>query len=222
VCGALCRVALRVEAFPHAAKPTNERTRADSFLVFLLSFSLYPRRLVIFPSSNRLFIVRLSFVHSTMHSPINESSTHSTPTIYARFARAVGTNNTYLSIYESNSSDNTPTLLTTLSASLTTLGIRHRIISEKTGGRSWPHGASEARIAYLAKARNRALEPLSSEDPEVRLPDGEGWEEGKVVFLNDVVFEAEQVVQLLESRVEGEEDEEYDLACGVDFGWSGE
>lgn len=42
------------------------------------------------------------------------------------------------------------------------------------------------------------------------------------MFLNDVVFEAEQVVRLLESRVEGEEDEEYDLACGVDFGWSGE
>lgn len=148
--------------------------------------------------------------------PSLESSQNSFP---LRRVSTVGKDETYLSIYESNSSDNTPQLLTALSTDLTTRGIRHRIISEQTGGRSWPHGASEARIAYLAAARNRALEPLSSPDREVRLE--AAWARGRVVFLNDVVFEAGQVVTLLGSRVEGME-EGYDVACGMDFGWSGE
>ncbi|GHJ89605.1 hypothetical protein NliqN6_6007 [Naganishia liquefaciens] len=125
----------------------------------------------------------------------------------------LGKNTTYLSIYESNSSDSTSALLTSFASHLTSLGIPHRIITEQTSDRQWPHNASAKRIAYLARARNRALEPLRSGDAP-------GWERGKVVFLNDVVFEAWQVVDLLDSRIEGQEGE-YDLACGMDYGWSG-
>lgn len=44
------------------------------------------------------------------------------------------------------------------------------------------------------------------------------------MFLNDVVFEARQVVELLHSRLESDVDAAaggYDLACGMDYGWSG-
>lgn len=167
------------------------------------------------------------------HPPRSPTTTSRLPTHHPAPPRpTVGKNTTYLSIYESNSSDATPHLLALLSSSLTSQGIAHRIISERTPGRHWPHSASAERIAYLAHARNRALEPLASEDPEVRVLAGTAWEEeGKVVFLNDVVFEARQVVELLESRLEGELESEvdaggggaggYDLACGMDYGWSG-
>jgi hypothetical protein len=46
-----------------------------------------------------------------------------------------------------------------------------------------------------------------------------------VLFLNDVVFGWRSVVELLNTRLEGAEgvdgEGDYDLACAVDFGWSG-
>lgn len=133
----------------------------------------------------------------------------------------VGPENMFLSIYESNSDDTTPQLLDAFRATLDSLAIPHRIISERTTTRHWPYNSSPERIAYLASARNKALEPLASLDPEVRLGNTDEWARGKVVFLNDVVFMWQDVVELLNTRMEGQE-EEYDLACAMDFGWSGE
>lgn len=172
----------------------------------------------------------------------------------------VGPQNTYLSIYESNSHDSTPHLLTAFSTRLTSLSIAHRITTAKTDTRHWPHKASAARIAYLAEARNAALEPLASPEAARRM---DGWDEwmaddegngrgGRVVFLNDVVFDWHAVVDLLETRLPdddalpdgtqrnvveagldedaaggnttrrpGKAEPEYDLACAMDFGWSG-
>lgn len=145
--------------------------------------------------------------------------------IILRSAPIVGANRTYLSIYESNSADATPQLLHSFSATLDRLSIPHRIITDKTTTRHWPHGASEERIAYLAAARNKALEPLASSDPTIRLEDYEEWGNGRVLFLNDVVFGWRSVVELLNTRLEGAEgvdgEGDYDLACAVDFGWSG-
>lgn len=179
---------------------------------------------------------------------------HLSSRICSRPFPTVGHENIYISIYESNSQDTTPSLLHTFSTHLTNISIPHRIITDRTSTRHWPHKASDARIAYLAAARNAALEPLASSDPTIRLPDAQGWHEAKVLFLNDVVFDWESVVDLLETRLpDGEDDGEtsdhtgtaarntslsdseqseqnsthastrqgYDLACAMDFGWSG-
>lgn len=185
---------------------------------------------------------------------------------------AVGPDNTYISIYESNSADRTPRLLTLFASHLDTLGIPHRVVTAKTGTRHWPHKASAERIAYLAEARNAALEPISSSDERKRMEaweewmdsDGNGGKRARVVFLNDVVFDWRGVIDLLETRLERDDAEDsdddgsrsavpddvvggvpseddglamvanttrrnssrneergYDLACAMDFGWSG-
>ncbi|KAJ9092210.1 hypothetical protein QFC21_006956 [Naganishia friedmannii] len=143
----------------------------------------------------------------------------------------LGADRTYLSIYESNSVDATPQLLHAFSRTLDSLNIPHRIITDKTTTRHWPHGASEERIAYLAAARNKALEPLASPDASLRLDDYEAWGQGRVLFLNDVIFGWRDAIELLATRLEGEPDGaqqnkvegegDYDLACAMDFGWSG-
>lgn len=48
------------------------------------------------------------------------------------------------------------------------------------------------------------------------------WQEyTKVIFLNDIVFRWQDIVKLIATRVEGEEDKEYDMACAMDFSYSG-
>ena len=65
------------------------------------------------------------------------------------------------------------------------------------------------RIAYLAEVRNQALEPLN-DDPHV--------EYDKILFLNDIIFDPVDAVQLLFSTNMDETGRaSYDAACGVDF-----
>lgn len=111
--------------------------------------------------------------------------------------------------------DRTKELLGTLGDSLTSLNISHRIVTEQdTADRRWPYGTSPERIDYLAAARNRAMEPLQNDSETLRL---DNWAEyDKVVFLNDIWFEWQDVYRLLGLR-----DGDFDLACGVDFGASG-
>lgn len=132
----------------------------------------------------------------------------------------MGPERTFVSIYESNSVDRTPQLLKDLGELLSTSGVQHRIISDVTE-RWWPYGTSPERIGLLADARNRALEPLQSPSPDVRLPNY--GEFTKVLFLNDVVFSYDAAIRLLATSLDDEEGEDgYDLACGMDFGVSGE
>lgn len=60
---------------------------------------------------------------------------------------------------------------------------------------------NNARIQFLSDTRNRALEPLVQFG---------GYD--RVVFSNDVFFEAESVVELLETK-----GGDYDMACGLDL-----
>lgn len=147
---------------------------------------------------------------------------------------AVGINNTYISIYESNSKDQTKRLLSQFNQTLFKHNIPHRLLSEddppftSTGpssrpARWWPYGTAPERIAYLSAARNLAMAPIQSSDPAVRVPD---WEDfTKVIFLNDVYFSHEGVMRLINTRMtdgDGEGKADYDLACAMDYGWSGE
>lgn len=140
-----------------------------------------------------------------------------------------------MSIYESNSVDKTKTYLETLNHTLSNLHIDHRIIATSDDRRWWPYGTSPERIQYLAQARNKVLDPLQSPDPAVRLENYQDFD--KVIFINDVLFQWEDLVRLIATRVRKDDDvkavgegadkdddvyaDEYDMACGIDFGTSG-
>lgn len=132
----------------------------------------------------------------------------------------MGRHNLFLSIYESNSSDGTQNFLNGFRSSLTDLDVRYRILSvDNDPGSQWPYGTSPERIQFLAHARNMAIEPLQSQDDSIRLLD---WQEfTKVIFLNDIQFRWQDIVSLIATRIKGEEDLAYDLACSMDFGSSG-
>lgn len=102
---------------------------------------------------------------------------------------------------------------------MTNLDLNHRILSvQDDPGGQWPYGTAPERIQFLAHARNMALEPLQSPDNSIRIPN---WQEyTKVIFLNDIVFRWQDIVNLIATRVEGEE-EGYDMACAMDYGSSG-
>jgi hypothetical protein len=59
------------------------------------------------------------------------------------------------------------------------------------------------------------LEPIASTDEADRLADYEKWKDGRVVFLNDIVFEWQDVVKLLDARTD--DGHIFDLICGMDF-----
>ncbi|KAI1105526.1 glycosyltransferase family 69 protein [Jackrogersella minutella] len=61
------------------------------------------------------------------------------------------------------------------------------------------------RISYLAKVRNQAMEPLKQLQSEGRKFD-------KVLWLNDVVFDVEDIVTLFNTR-----DNNYAAACSMDY-----
>jgi hypothetical protein len=107
------------------------------------------------------------------------------------------------------------------SQKLTHANIPHRFVSETDDKRHWPYSTSQERIQYLADARNKAMEPLQSEDDSVRLPDYNEFT--RVVFINDVIYKWESVVRLIATRMDEDESKagEYDLACGLDFAISG-
>lgn len=143
----------------------------------------------------------------------------------------LGHDRVFISIYESNSRDSTPNLLTTFAHRLQTLSISHRILTGSSTPRDWPYGTSPERIQFLADARNTALEPLQSGDESVRLKDWQTYT--KVIFLNDVYYDWRAIARLLSTKLpvkrrpEGTRADErargvdYDLVCGIDFGSSG-
>ncbi|WVR03663.1 hypothetical protein IAU60_000658 [Kwoniella sp. DSM 27419] len=131
----------------------------------------------------------------------------------------LGRENTFVSIYESNSRDNTKTLLSVLNNTLSNLSINHRIITADDDKHSWPYPTSRERIAYLATARNKALEPIQSADDSVRIGD---WQEyTRLLFLNDVWYNWQSMARLLDTRIGDEEVPDYDQACAFDFSTSG-
>lgn len=65
------------------------------------------------------------------------------------------------------------------------------------------------RIAFLAEVRNRALRPLEA-DPLMRFD--------KLLFINDVIFDPIDAVQLLFStNIDASGRAQYGAACAVDF-----
>ncbi|KAJ6589619.1 cryptococcal mannosyltransferase 1-domain-containing protein [Mycena capillaripes] len=115
----------------------------------------------------------------------------------------LGPDHVFVSIVESYSSDDTPALLHDFDATLQTMGVSRRILTQDTSiPRPASMGTAPPRIEFLAAVRNLAIEPL------VTLG---GYD--RVLFTNDVFVEAESIVELLNTR-----GGDYDMACGMDFG----
>lgn len=124
----------------------------------------------------------------------------------------LGPEHVFLSIYENDSGDEAMAALADFE---TQVPCEHTIIAEPhldvTALRQimLPNGEHKVkRIEYLAEVRNRALKPL--ETARLRFD--------KVLYLNDVMFHAEEAAQLLfstNSGIDGRAD--YRAACAIDF-----
>eukprot|EP00474_Spongospora_subterranea_P000790 CRZ01248.1 hypothetical protein [Spongospora subterranea] len=114
----------------------------------------------------------------------------------------------FVSIYENGSHDSTPALLNKAKQRLRAQDIPHRVLNERIP--SWrslkklqkPENEEEVefRIKFMAKCRNKALEPLAEHDFDT------------IVFLNDVIFDAHDAVRLVLT-----DGMQYDTVCGMDF-----
>ena len=108
--------------------------------------------------------------------------------------------NVYFSLYESGSWDDTKGALRELDERLEKLGVERRVVLEETthvdeisrtpwvGEEGWvvtPRGRKELRrIPFLARARNRVLEPLF----ELQAGGVRNGSFDRLLFLNDVIF----------------------------------
>ncbi|CCM01092.1 uncharacterized protein FIBRA_03140 [Fibroporia radiculosa] len=113
----------------------------------------------------------------------------------------LGTQNVFVSIVESSSTDRSPELLSDFATKLSDMGVAHRVLVRddtivKPGDLSFNN-----RINFLAAIRNRVMEPLV-----------ENGGYSRVLFSNDVYVEPESVIELLETA-----DGQYDMACAMDF-----
>lgn len=132
-----------------------------------------------------------------------------------------GSNNTFVSVYESGSWDDSKGALRDLQEKLKAVDARHKVVLDDTThedeitqgpgarGDGWidtPRGKKELRrIPYLSRLRNLSLKPLEELAEE-------GIYFDKILFLNDVVFTLEDTLTLLNTN-----SGLYAAACSLDF-----
>ncbi|KAI4261721.1 MAG: hypothetical protein L6R42_003084 [Xanthoria sp. 1 TBL-2021] len=125
----------------------------------------------------------------------------------------LGKENVFLSIYENDAGQKAEDALSNFKARVPCVNeiIFERHLPLNTVPKVvMPDGSERTkRIAYLAEVRNRALRPLRTKEA-VRYD--------KLLFLNDVVFDPIEAVQLLFStNTDGHGKSSYLAACAVDF-----
>ena len=125
-----------------------------------------------------------------------------------QLTKELGPSNVYVSIYENDSKDLTPTLLHKLDGNLRKLGVRTKIVTAKRSEQE----SRKNRIERLSAYRNLAMAPLNDE-LHGKL-DGIPFE--KVIWINDILFESSTVHQLLNT-----EGGQFDQACAMDYCWLG-
>ncbi|WWC85998.1 uncharacterized protein L201_000869 [Kwoniella dendrophila CBS 6074] len=162
------------------------------------------------------------FIAANMHN--NESVLSEWSAQLIKLIFHLGRENTYVSIYESNSNDSTKNLLKVLNNTLENLSIDHRIILDEDNKHWWPYGTAVERIDYLANARNIALKPIQSKNPDKRLHNYQDFT--KIIFLNDIWFNYIDLVNLINTTYTDEKGEtskfgDYDQVCAMDYGSSG-
>ncbi|TKA23915.1 hypothetical protein B0A50_06420 [Salinomyces thailandicus] len=159
---------------------------------------------------------------------------HWAPAI-AQLARDLGPDNVFFSIYESGSFDDTKGVLELLKEDLDQAGVGHKVVLDETTHQdevesapaetgwiqmpmqkyyrqNWTDWFSlekdtwvPRRIPYLARLRNLVMEPL------YELQEA-GQKFDRVLWLNDVVFNSDDVRRLLQTR-----SGDYAAACALDF-----
>ncbi|KAI0008866.1 cryptococcal mannosyltransferase 1-domain-containing protein [Xylariaceae sp. FL0662B] len=139
----------------------------------------------------------------------------------------LGAENVHVSAIESGSQDESKEALMELKAGLderrvsntVSLGMTVWEQLDEIETRPPPHGGREPgwiwnaaerqfemrRIPYLARVRNQAMEPLEQLEDEGRVFD-------KILWLNDVVFDTEDIVTLFDTR-----GGDYAAACSMDY-----
>ncbi|KAJ7762328.1 cryptococcal mannosyltransferase 1-domain-containing protein [Mycena maculata] len=114
----------------------------------------------------------------------------------------IGTENVFVSIVESNSWDGTAEMLDEWKSTLDGMGVQHLIRTrDKTIPRPPDMSTGIPRIEFLSATRNLALEPLVERG---------GYD--IVLFSNDILIEADSVIELLKTK-----DGEWDMVCGLDL-----
>jgi hypothetical protein len=124
----------------------------------------------------------------------------------------LGPENVYLSIYENDSGTEARQTLSSFKSKVPcnhTLTFEEHLSMDSIRHVRLVDGTERVkRIEYLAEVRNRALRPL--ETAQVKFD--------KLLYLNDVVFHAEDVIQLLFSTNQDQDGStNYRAACAVDF-----
>jgi alpha-1,3-mannosyltransferase len=121
-------------------------------------------------------------------------------------AKAVGEDNIFISIYESNSNDKTKEMLTRFEADLTRQKVPHHIEMASTHDHIGVEG-NYNRIDFLAKLRNKVYDALDVQP-------GASYKSrvNRVLWLNDILFDSASALDLLNTN-EGR----YDVACGLDY-----
>ncbi|CAK5268212.1 unnamed protein product [Mycena citricolor] len=118
----------------------------------------------------------------------------------------LGPDNVFVSIVESNSGDETATLLEAFDGTLASMGVSRSVLTRDTSiPRPQSMETKTPRIEFLAAVRNLVMKPLATHTEYTR-----------VVFSNDVFIEAESIVELIQTK-EGD----YDMACGLDLAYWG-
>lgn len=114
----------------------------------------------------------------------------------------LGESNVFVSIYESNSQDRTKQLLSSLERDLHLHGVQNSIRMLDNSRR---HDMS--RIERLAIIRNEALSPI-----QAGIHGLHGRNFSKLVWLNDIFFRPESVLELLSTNAG-----HYDQVCALDY-----
>ncbi|WFD43517.1 hypothetical protein MPSI1_002179 [Malassezia psittaci] len=155
-------------------------------------------------------------IPQTNYNPNNEtfyiaSNLYNSEAIFPRYSQAllqfiedVGPSNVFVSIYENDSKDRTPSMLHELDAKLDAIGTQHKIQSVSKRD----HFRTLERIRRLAYLRNQAMDPLYLEMAQ-------GLHNrafSKVIFLNDIILNADAIHTLLNTA-----DGVFDQACGIDY-----
>ncbi|KAJ7686866.1 cryptococcal mannosyltransferase 1-domain-containing protein [Mycena rosella] len=118
---------------------------------------------------------------------------------FTKVIHYLGTDNIFISVVESHSWDGTAEMLDEWKGTLDGMGVAHLI---RTRDQTIPRPAGgKLKIEFLSATRNLAMAPLVEHG---------GYD--VVLFSNDVLIEAESVVELLKTK-----NGEWDMVCGLDL-----
>lgn len=212
----------RRRSYPFRRLPRSSAAKFIIFLFFLWDsiqcISLYLHQNAALQTSPRLHNDKRIYIAAQHYNSARLLREHWNEALY-KLVQELGTENVFVSIYESGSYDETQQALRELEANLELLEVRKEVVlselthKEEIAAQSTEHGWIDTpagehalrRIPFLASIRNKVLKPL-----EVLTAQGEQFD--TILFLNDIAFTTEDVLRLLDTN-----GGDYAAACSLDF-----